>query len=120
MQETMPRPGPCPAGNRPLRATRFGSRKCIFARYHFKEPLYSTGCRMFAFTKDLKDLHLGKPTVHGSALQHSSQHAPQHLSATQGILAPLSLELGKISAPPPPREEGLLCIPRCLPTVATS
>lgn len=108
---------PAPAGNRPLRATR--EEEMYFALYCFKEPLHSTGCRMFAFTKDLKDLHLGKPTVSGSAPQHSSQHAPQHRSTVQGIEASLSLDLGKISAPPL-REEGLLWLPRCLPRVATS
>lgn len=47
-----------------------------FALYHFNrikvhggvEPLYSTGCRIFAFTKDLKDSHLEKSTLLGSAL----------------------------------------------------
>lgn len=103
----------------PLATGLSGLQEMYFACDHFKEPLYSTGCRMFAFTEDLKDLHLGKPTVHGSALQHSSQHTPQHLSVTQGTVASLSLEWGKISAPPH-RKEGLLWITRCLPTVATS
>lgn len=78
-----------------------------FALYHFEVPLYGTGCRMFAFTEDLKDLHLEKPALRGSALQH----AQQHLSTTQGFQASLSLELAKISAPPP-KEEGLHRIPR--------
>lgn len=119
MQETMPRPGPCPGWQQTSQGYTVWEEEMYFALYHFKEPLHSTGCRTLAFTEDLKDLHLGMPTVSGSALQHSSQHALQHRSTMQGIQASLSLDSGKISAPPP-REEGLLWFPRCLPTVATS
>lgn len=114
MQETMPKPGPCPGWQQVSQGYRVWEEEMYFALHHFKEPLYSTGCRMSAFTKDLPS---GKPPVRGSALQHSSQHAPQHLRKEFKHLSHSSWE--EISAPPP-REEGLLWLPRCLPTVATS
>lgn len=62
-----------------------------FALYLFKgikvpggvEPLYSTGCRTFAFTKNLKDSHLEKSTLLSSAQLQSSQHA-----LLRSVLAP--------------------------------
>lgn len=81
-REMMPRPGRCPGWQPASQGYEFQGwreeeeeEETYFALYLFKgikvhggvEPLYSTGCRMFALTEDPKDSHLEKSASLGSA-----------------------------------------------------